>query len=131
MNRAYHGAGDELRAVAARQRGLRVLLLHGSRARADATARSDWDFGYLADERFDEAGLRAALARALDRDDVDLVDLRRAGGLVRVRAAREGRCLYERRPGEADHFRLQAVRFWLDVEHVVRPEYQGVLRGLG
>ena len=34
--------------------GLRLLVLHGSRARDDARKDSDWDFGYLADEGFDQ-----------------------------------------------------------------------------
>ena len=49
---AVNAADDEalsaLRQVAARQSGLQLLVLFGSRARGEATARSDWDLGYLA-----------------------------------------------------------------------------------
>jgi hypothetical protein len=83
--------GDALRAIAAvvqRHEGVRLAILFGSRARGDATAASDWDIGYLADPSVDRDGLLADLVRALDTDRVDLVDLDRAGGLIRFRAAR-------------------------------------------
>lgn len=59
-------------------------MLHGSRARGDAHAASDWDFAYRASAGLDELGLRAALVMALDSDAVDLADLDRSSG---VRAA--------------------------------------------
>jgi predicted nucleotidyltransferase len=62
---------------------LRLLVMHGSRARGDAHAGSDWDFAYLAGEGFDELGLRAALTRTLGTDAVDVVDLERAGAVLR------------------------------------------------
>jgi len=79
---------------------LRLLLLHGSRARGDAHEQSDWDFAYLAGRQLDELGLRSALSRALGTDRIDLVDLARAGGLVRYRAARDGKLVIERQPGD-------------------------------
>jgi predicted nucleotidyltransferase len=45
---------------------LRLLLLYGSRARGDAHARSDWDFGYLADPEFDALALEQRIARHLE-----------------------------------------------------------------
>jgi len=106
-------------------------VLHGSRARDDAHAGSDWDFAYLAGDELDPLALRADLEAALGSSDLDLVDLSRAGGLLRFRAARDGRCLYEGRPGVFDDFRLRAIGFWLEVAPVVEPEYRAVLRDLG
>jgi predicted nucleotidyltransferase len=111
--------------------GLRLLLLHGSRARGDAGAHSDWDFAYRADTAFDELELRAALVRALGTDDLDLLDLDRAGGLVRYRAARDGKLVIARAPKEYERFALSAVRFWLDAQHAVRAGYEKVLERLG
>lgn len=107
-----------------------LLVLHGSRARSDAHAASDWDFAYRASGRLDELGLRAALSDLLRTDDVDLVDLDRAGGLVRYRAARDGKVLLERGDGEFERFSLQAVRFWLDAAPALREGYAAVLGSL-
>ena len=121
----------EAQSIAHEMPGLRMLVLHGSRARDEAHERSDWDFAYLADPPFDDLELRARLARALGTDDVDVVDLARAGGLLRYRAARDGKVLFQREPGEFERFAVSAITFWLDVEPIVRPEYQHVLNKLG
>jgi predicted nucleotidyltransferase len=120
-----------LSAIAARHPALRLLILFGSRARGDAHARSDWDLGYLADAGFDPDALMLALVTELDTDRVDLVDLARAGALVRTRAASEARVLHERQPGVFAAFRLEAVRFWCDIEPLLRAGYTEVLDRLG
>ena len=79
--------------------GLEVLILFGSRARGDARPGADWDFGYLADEAADVPGLLSALVENLEDDHVDLVDLRRASGLLRYRAACDGRLVHEATDG--------------------------------
>src|SRR5438552_824836 len=70
---------EACRAIAAGREGLELLVLFGSRARGEARQGSDWDFGYLADERFDPLDLLLPLVTALGTDRIDLVDLRRAG----------------------------------------------------
>jgi predicted nucleotidyltransferase len=109
---------------------LRLLVLHGSRARGEAHASSDWDFAYVADPELDDLALRAALARALGSDRIDLVDLDRAGGLLRYRVARDGKAIFEREGSEFEHFSVGAVRFWLDAEPTIRSAYGAVLEGL-
>lgn len=111
--------------------GLRLLVLHGSRARGDAGDGSDWDFGYLAGDGFDAAGLVVALTTALGTDAVDVVDLARTNALLRYRAARDGRALVERPVGELLEFQLEAVRFWCDAGPVIRAAQDDVLAALG
>jgi predicted nucleotidyltransferase len=53
--------------------GLELLLLFGSRARGDAHAASDWDFGYIASPEVDSPGLLARIVEAVGSDRVDLV----------------------------------------------------------
>jgi predicted nucleotidyltransferase len=120
-----------LHAVAARQRGLTLLVLFGSRARGDAAAHADWDFGFLADSSADPLAVMAALAETVGSERLDLVDLLRASGLLRYRAARDGVLVYEARPGIFDRFRFEAARFWYDAEPVLRPGYDAILDGLG
>jgi predicted nucleotidyltransferase len=109
---------------------LELLVLHGSRAREEAHPSSDWDFAYSARDAFDELGLRAFLADRLRTDGIDLVDLGRAGGLLRYRAAREGKVVFERRAGEFERFALQALRFWLDAAPAIRAGYTHVLESV-
>lgn len=119
-----------LSAIAAATSGLHLLLLFGSRARGDASTRSDWDFGYLASAELDLPALLASIVTALDTDRVDLVDLERASGLLRFRAAREGDVIFEASGGLADRFRLDAATFWCDADPVLRREYERLLAEL-
>jgi predicted nucleotidyltransferase len=107
--------------------GLDLLLLFGSRARADHHAQSDWDFAFLGRPDLDVTGLAAVLVAQLDTDHVDLVDLASANGLLRYRAAVEGVVLFERPPAH-EIFCLDAVRFWADAEPIVNDAYEALLR---
>lgn len=124
-------AHEALRVMAARHTGLALLMVFGSRAGGDAAAGSDWDFGYLADADLDPAALMAALAATVGSERIDLVDLARAGGLLRFRAARDGVLIHEAAPGCFDRFRFDAARFWFDAEPVLRAGYDAVLDRLG
>src|SRR3972149_1487614 len=66
---------ERIRDMARQADGLELLVLFGSRARGDAHAASDWDFGYLATPTADITGLLAALVEIAGTDRVDLVDL--------------------------------------------------------
>jgi predicted nucleotidyltransferase len=118
---------DRVRQIASGADGLRLLVLYGSRARGEAHALSDWDFAYLADSGFDPDTLLAAVAEALGADRVDLVDLERAGALLRYRVARDGVVIAERRPGTFERFWLDAVDTWCDLAPVLLPAYEHVL----
>lgn len=117
-------------AAAARAPGLELLVLFGSRARGDARPASDWDFAYEADARFDPQAFAAALVLALGTEQVDLVDLARAGALLRFRVARDGSVVAEARPALFRAFWLAAVAFWCDVEPVLRAAYERSLARL-
>jgi predicted nucleotidyltransferase len=111
-------------------RDVQLLVLHGSRARGEAGPRSDWDLGYLADPCADLGALAVAITSTLRSDRVDLVDLATASALLRYRTARDGILLLEREPNTFLRFRLEATRFWCDVEPVVRAAHDDVLRAL-
>lgn len=123
---AVHGIAD----VFERHPGVRLGVLFGSRARGDATAGSDWDIGYLADDRLDRDRLMTDLVHALNTERIDLVDLERAGGLVRFRAARDGVVVLEAMPDAFACFWLEAVRFWCDAGSVIRAGYDDLLAEL-
>jgi predicted nucleotidyltransferase len=121
---------ERIRDVASRAPGLDLLILFGSRARGDVHARSDWDFAYLATPAADVSALSAALVDATGTDRVDLVDLRRASGVLRFRAARDGRVVYESSSGLGNEFRLAAAHFWCDMAPVLGAAYEDVLARL-
>lgn len=125
--------GDVVGALAGVARdapGLELLLLFGSRALDAAHSQSDWDFGYLAAAHVDPAALRARIVEVLGTDRVDIVDLERATGLLRYRAARDGQLLFEARSGLAARFQFDAVRFWCDAALVLQRGYENVLAEL-
>jgi hypothetical protein len=91
---------------------------------------SDWDFAFRGDESLDTPMLMADLTSALSTDDVDLVNLDRAGGLLRYTVARDGFPIYEAESRAFEQFWLDAVSFWCDAQHVLEPEYEGILARL-
>lgn len=122
---------ERLSTMASATPNLDALVLYGSRARGSARPDSDWDFGYLSGGPVDHAALLVALIEVLGTDRVDLVDLRRASGLLHFRAAVEGQRLFERYAGRTDRFRLEAAEFWFDAAPVLASGYEQVLAGLG
>jgi predicted nucleotidyltransferase len=121
---------ERLAEIARRHRGLHMLVLFGSRARGEATARSDWDLGYLGEPSLDRDGLLADLVDAAGTEALDLVDLDRAGGLVRFRAARDAVVLFEAGDGPFARFWLAAVSYWCDMGPIIRAGYEGILEDL-
>ncbi len=138
---------DALATIARRHRGLGLLLLHGSRARGDDHAGSDWDLAFLAQiepshgshrahsrgsaDGVDRELLLGDLVAELGTDRVDLADLARSSALLRFRAARDGVCVHEASAGAHERFVLAAALFWCDAEPVIRRAYDGVLAELG
>jgi predicted nucleotidyltransferase len=114
----------------AREFPLDLLLLFGSRARGDVNPQSDWDCGYLAGPDFDPDEFLGRLVSLLGTDRIDLVDLRRTNGLLRYRAAAEGRPLFAVRPGVFEDFWLEAISFWCDMGPILRQGYEEILQGL-
>lgn len=119
-----------IREVAARQPGLRLMVLFGSRARGQATALSDWDLGYLGDASLDREALLADVVAATATEAVDLVDLDRASGLVRFRAARDAIVVFEAKVGTFAQFWFDAVSYWCDMGPIIRAGYDDVLTEL-
>lgn len=100
---------DEIRASFPGRRLLGAWL-YGSRAAGESRTDSDVDIAVLCDAPLDAVTLFDAAARLAGRlgASVDLVDLRRAGGLLRVEATQRGRALVPAAT-EADFFATHAL----------------------
>jgi hypothetical protein len=120
---------EQALAQSARQAGLRLLVLFGSRVLGHVHSQSDWDFGYLASTTLDEELLRERFTGILGTDLVDLVDLSKASALLRIQVAVEGTPLFED-TGVFQAFQIDAASFWCDVEPVLRVAYGQILDGV-
>lgn len=99
---------DEL-AQAFPDRYLLGAWLYGSHARGEAREGSDVDIAILCDRSLEPVALFDARGRLEARlgTAVDLVDLRQAGGLLRVEATHDGRPIVS--SNEADMFATHAL----------------------
>ena len=101
-----------------REFDLVLVVLYGSRARDDARPDSDSDVGVLhrtgivPANRFLDLAVRLGDATGLP--DIDLVDLRRAPGLLQHQAGTHGKALFEDEPGRFNVFRVTAWKLYLD-----------------
>ncbi len=97
-----------------------LLVLFGSRVKARATSRSDWDIGVVVApntyEGMQQFMLQAEIAQvlALPFDDVDLVDLRYCSPLLAFALASEGQLLYEYKPATYHRFQVRAFKRYAD-----------------
>ncbi|MGH7572208.1 MAG: type VII toxin-antitoxin system MntA family adenylyltransferase antitoxin [Gemmatimonadota bacterium] len=131
MHRLGTELADALVDAASGSIGLELLLLYGSGARGDVHDFSDWDFGYLADSSFQPARLLGELSIILNTDHIDLVDLARAGGQLRFRAASDAVVVFAADEDVFPRFWMEAVKFWCDAAPVLEAQYQKILRDLG
>ena len=119
---------QKLARVAHGHSGLKLVVLYGSRGRGEARPDSDWDLGYLADASLDPDGFLADAVLALGSDRIDLVDLGRASGQLRYRAAAEAHVVFARSDEAFPSFWLDAVTFWCDAAPVLRAGYGQLLK---
>jgi len=97
----------------------RVLLayLFGSRARGVEAEGSDLDIALLFEEepaRLDEVQVEVARALKVAEDKVDLTSLNKADVHLRFRVIKEGRAIFEARPGVRARFEADVLIEYLD-----------------
>jgi len=101
-----------------REFNLQLVVLFGSQANGRARAHSDVDVAVLLPSRKisvqRELKLVCAFMQLFRRNDVDVVILNHANGLMQFRVASEGKLLYERKPGQFQLFQMTAVKRYHD-----------------
>lgn len=101
--------------------GIVAVALFGSQARGRGGELSDVDIGVWLDPDADRSldaqlALRAAAARALGTDEIDLVVLNRAPPLLRHRAIGSQRVVLDRDPRLRVRFETRALIEYLDTK---------------
>ncbi|MFO8009032.1 MAG: nucleotidyltransferase domain-containing protein [Candidatus Brocadiia bacterium] len=122
---------DDLQGFFARQEGVRLAYLFGSRAEGRADERSDYDFGLLLSPDADpDARYRLAheLAELLDADAVDVVPLRRAPIELAFHVIADGRLIYECSVAERVDFEARIMSRYGDWVPVLRRQREDIIR---
>lgn len=133
--------------IAERQPDLRLLILFGSRARGDHTPTSDWDIAYLSDPisekeatwfsgsdlllTLSEHGQIPSDSRAERlHQRIDLIDLSSCSDILAHFVAQDGQPIYEREPGEFEHFRQRSLKAAAELKQFRQTERERVLQAL-
>jgi len=99
---------------------LQMVVLFGSRARAQAHDQSDWDIGVLTEvgsyEGFAQFELQGTLSEILSIpfDRMDLVNLRYCSPLLGFAIARDGKPIYQTTPIAFTRFQVKASKIYAD-----------------
>jgi predicted nucleotidyltransferase len=105
---------------------LELLVVFGSTVTGRATRESDLDLGVRCLGPADLDALFVELAPRLASARLDLVDLRRAGPLLAFAVARDGRLLFERRPGLFREFQSLASRRYCDTARLRQAQRRAI-----
>jgi len=95
---------------------LQLVLLFGSVASQRTHRESDIDLAFLSDTPIDIISLTNRVIRLLRSDNVDVIDLHRAGPLLKYSAVRTGKVVYERQSGAFAGFCSLASRMYADTK---------------
>ena len=99
---------------------LKLLVLFGSRARADHDVNSDWDFAFLCDEELRKQYEKGSLGflrvwgilqqiYKLGDDQIDAVDMTKCSDVLAHNIAKDGKILYELEPEEFAAFQREKL----------------------
>jgi predicted nucleotidyltransferase len=105
---------------------LQLVVVFGSAARGRSRPDNDVDVAVLCDGPADLDTLYLLLAPRLATDALDLTDLRRAGSLLALQVARQGRALYERHAGVFRSFQSLASRRYCDTDKLRRAQRRSI-----
>lgn len=125
--------------IAEQQSTLKLLILFGSRARGDHNSSSDWDIAFLSASDsenpsywFPGADLLQTLSECgqIPCDRIDLIDMSTCSEMLAHFVAQEGQLIYERKPGEFERFRQQALKDPTELKQFRQTQREKVLQAL-
>jgi predicted nucleotidyltransferase len=100
--------------------GLQFILIFGSVVSGKIHKQSDIDLAFLYDKSIDILMLTNKIINLLHTDNVDIIDLKYASPILKFSAAKNGKLLYERRPGLFSEFYSLAFRMYIDTKKTAR-----------
>lgn len=109
-----------------------LIILFGSMARHQSTAKSDIDLGVLLSDLHQKEKLYQELSHVYFEKPVDLIILNRADPLLRFEVVREGKVLYEKDSGIYANFAVKAIKEYYDTSKLRKVEeiyLQNYLKG--
>lgn len=110
---------------------LRLVLLFGSVASGKEYQESDIDLGFLFDRRIDILALTNKVIQLLRTDKVDVIDLSRASPLLKYSAIRQGKVLFEQKPGLFNIFQSLTFRIYVDTKKLRDAQERAIQNFLG
>jgi len=99
-----------------KEKDLLLVLLFGSSVSGKIHKGSDIDLAFLSDTPVDILNITNKVINLLHANNIDLVDLSRASPLLKFSAAKNGKVLYEKRPGIFNEFYSLAFRMYVDTK---------------
>lgn len=107
----------------AKKHGLSFVALFGSQATGRTHAKSDVDIGvarrsisYFEETPVPLIEIENELTRALNRDDVEVVNLSTVSPTLMYSVVEEGVALYETKPNEFFEWKLFAMKVWRETQ---------------
>lgn len=98
------------------EKGLELILIFGSIAKGKGNKKSDIDIGFLFEKPVDILDLTNRVIQLLKTDNIDVVDLHRAGPLLKLSAILNGKVLYEKKTGAFNEFQSLTFRIYVDTK---------------
>ena len=114
-----NGQLRELRDVVVDVPEVRLVVVFGSVARGDASPDSDVDVGVVGGGFWDQLGVGAKVGERLQRE-AHVVDLGKAGEMLRYLVAREGIPIFEIDPATWARFQAEAAIGYFDFEPILK-----------
>jgi predicted nucleotidyltransferase len=105
---------------------LELLVVFGSTVKGTARAASDVDLAVRCTGIADLEAVYRVLAPRLGTDQLDVVDLHRAGPVLAFEVARSGRLVYESRVGRFREFQSLASRRYSDTAKLRRAQRRAI-----
>lgn len=100
------------------KKGIKLVILFGSRAKGSNLDRSDYDLALMQDESFDIIKMTMEICRVLETDKVDIIDIRQVSPLLGMEIAKYGKIIFESKPGLFNSFKSLIFRKYCDTKKI-------------
>ncbi len=93
---------------------LEFAVVFGSQATGNTHAKSDVDIAVISHGKVNVPRLMSEFSEIFKRDDVQVIDLGLASPTMMYAVVKDGKLLYESKPGSFFLWKLYAIKIWMD-----------------